>query len=260
MFSSRIRLSDPENITLQDTVTSDWEDVTDSENISQRPSTNAGSSHSLNSTGSGARKRRRGTKHASTVTSPSNSTVVKAKRPRPPIFNREDVEDGARSTIQYGYDVVTIVFRYMKRPLALFACLWMIAFLMSYMTNAIRNALFPLCFIPGMGRSTLCTPPQPTAPLPQLPDFPGLMKAQGMFEQLVGESVGGSALSVEVLKAEMATRDLSTLVRYSDLKSKDSVANMLFSISVDAKKTARGLTKLNSKVAGAVDEYVFVVL
>ncbi|KAI6122257.1 hypothetical protein EDD16DRAFT_1573171, partial [Pisolithus croceorrhizus] len=120
------------------------------------------------------------------------------------------------------------------------------------MTNALRTALSPLCFIPGMSKSTLCTPVPLTSPQP---DFQGLVKAQGsMFDQLVGESVGGSALSIEVLKAEMATRDLSTLVRYSDLKSKDSVAELLSTISKGAKRTARGLTKLNAKVAGAVDE------
>ncbi|KAL4074885.1 hypothetical protein V8B97DRAFT_2005114 [Scleroderma yunnanense] len=101
----------------------------------------------------------------------------------------------------------------------------------------------------------LCVPGKSTPPHPHGPDFPGLVKAQGsMFDKLVGESVGGSILSIEVLKAEMATRDLSTLVRHSNLNSRDSIADQLFTISVDAKKTARGLTKLNAKVAGAVDD------
>ena len=54
----------------------------------------------------------------------------------------------------------------------------------------------------------------------------------------------------------MATQDLSLLVRYSELKSKDNIADMLRTIGKDAKKTGRGLSKLNSKVVGAIDECV----
>ncbi|KAG6335116.1 hypothetical protein ID866_3970 [Astraeus odoratus] len=101
-----------------------------------------------------------------------------------------------------------------------------------------------------MGRTTLCMPVQHVQP-----DFHGLTKAQGsMFDQLVVESAGGSELSLEVIKAEMATKDLSTLVRNSEIKSRDTIADMLYTISRDAKKTARGLSKLNAKVTGAVDE------
>ncbi|KAI6146934.1 hypothetical protein EDD17DRAFT_92233 [Pisolithus thermaeus] len=159
--------------------------------------------------------------------------------------------------MQYVFGVVSVAIRYMRRPFSIFLCLWIFAFLISRMANVMRTALSPLCFIPGTSKSTLCAPVPLTSPQPQRPDFPGLVRAQGsMFDQLVGESAGGSALSVEILKAEMATRDLSTVVRYSDLKSRDSIADLLWTISMDAKRTARGLTKLNAKVAGAVDEVI----
>lgn len=58
----------------------------------------------------------------------------------------------------------------------------------------------------------------------------------------------------------MATQDLSSLVRYSDLKSKENIADMLRTIAMDAKKTSRGLSKLNARVIGAIDEYVLVLL
>ena len=57
----------------------------------------------------------------------------------------------------------------------------------------------------------------------------------------------------------MATQDLSLLVRYSELKSKDNIADMLRTIGKDAKKTGRGLSKLNSKVVGAIDECVVFI-
>lgn len=96
----------------------------------------------------------------------------------------------------------------------------------------------------------------PVKPVPSV-DFEKLVNIQGStFEQLIGESAGGSHLSIEVLRAEMATQDLSLLVRYGDLKSKDNIADMLRTIGMDAKKTGRGLSKLNAKVVGAIDEWV----
>lgn len=81
------------------------------------------------------------------------------------------------------------------------------------------------------------------------------MQVQGSaFEQLLDGSAGGSGLSLEIRKAEFATADLTTLVRHSDLKSNDVLAELLTAFVKDAKKTARGLTKLNSRVGGAVDK------
>lgn len=243
-----------DSATAAEILANGWEDVSDSESTpEQARSGNA-------SIGSNTpKKRRRGAKHAggATTTRPPKSPAAKPKRQRAPIIDKEELEDaivaGARFSVQYVLDVVSVAIKYLRRPLSVLLCLWMFSLLVSYMANVFRTALFPLCFIPGMSRTALCVP-APSTP-PQYPDFPGLVKAQGsMFDQLVGESVGGSALSIEVLKAEMATRDLSTLVRYSDLKSRESVADLLSTISIDAKRTARGLTKLNAKVAGAVDE------
>jgi hypothetical protein len=74
------------------------------------------------------------------------------------------------------------------------------------------------------------------------------------FEQLLDESAGGSGLSLEIKKAEMATSDLVTLVRVSShFKSRDLLAEALTQFINDAKRTGRGLQKLSSKITGAVD-------
>jgi len=66
--------------------------------------------------------------------------------------------------------------------------------------------------------------------------------------------VGGSGLSLEIKKAEMATSDLIALVRVSNnLRSRDMLAESLAQFVNDAKKTGRGLQKLSSKIGGAVD-------
>jgi len=90
---------------------------------------------------------------------------------------------------------------------------------------------------------------------PRWADYPKLVDTQSAtFEQLLHESIGGSGLSLEIKKAEMATSDLVTLVRVSNLKSKEMLADSLSDFVVDAKKTGRDLHKLTSKVGGAVDK------
>jgi hypothetical protein len=75
------------------------------------------------------------------------------------------------------------------------------------------------------------------------------------FEQLLDESVGGSGLALEIKKAEMATSDLITLIRVSELRSRQVLADTLAEFVEDAKKTGRGLQRLNAKVGSAVDGY-----
>jgi len=67
--------------------------------------------------------------------------------------------------------------------------------------------------------------------------------------------VTGSALSLQVKHAEMATTDLVTLVRINDLKAKNTLATSLLDFVDDAKKTGKGLQRLSSNVGGAVDRY-----
>ena len=73
------------------------------------------------------------------------------------------------------------------------------------------------------------------------------------FDQLLHESVGSKKLASEVRKAEMASNDLITLVRYSDLKNKDRIANRLSRFVNDARGTGRSLHSLGAKIHGAVD-------
>lgn len=74
------------------------------------------------------------------------------------------------------------------------------------------------------------------------------------FEQLLDETVGSTSLALDIKKAEMATHDLVTLVKISDLRSRDRLADALVSFSDDARDTARGLQKLNARISGSVDK------
>jgi len=150
--------------------------------------------------------------------------------------------------------------RLMRMPLSIMLFLWMLAFAMIRLSGALRTAFAPMCYLPMVSRSALCAPLDPNAfQIPKWADFPQLMEAQGStFEQLLAGSVGGSGLSIEIRKAEFATADLTTLVRHSDLKSSDVLADQLATFVKDAKKTAKSLTKLSSKIGGAVDNVMAV--
>lgn len=85
-------------------------------------------------------------------------------------------------------------------------------------------------------------------------DYPKLVDLQTRtFDQLLDESVGSKSLAVEVKKAEMANNDLITLVRVSELRSKDQIAERLSRFSDDARGTGRSLHSLGAKIQGAVD-------
>lgn len=74
------------------------------------------------------------------------------------------------------------------------------------------------------------------------------------FEQLLDESVGSSSVALEIKKAQLATSDLLTVVKTSDLRSKDLLAEALRDFTDNARDTARGLQRLHAKVSSSVDK------
>jgi hypothetical protein len=143
----------------------------------------------------------------------------------------------------------------LRQPLSFFLFIWFLAVLIIRLNNTIRAAFAPLCYVPGISSSSFCVlPAYDENKAPKWADYPKLVDVQSVtFEQLLDESVGGSSLALEIKKAELATSDLVTLVKVSDLKSRDMLAESLNDFVDDARKAGRGLQKLNSKVGGAVD-------
>lgn len=58
---------------------------------------------------------------------------------------------------------------------------------------------------------------------------------------------------MEVKRAEMASQDLITLVRASNLKSAVQIADRLSTFVEDARGAGRSLRSLGAKIQGAVD-------
>ncbi|KAJ7629424.1 hypothetical protein DFH06DRAFT_1225692 [Mycena polygramma] len=171
----------------------------------------------------------------------------------------EHVYSGSLFMVKYVCSVLKAAIQLLRIPLSFLVFLWMFAFILNRISYTLRAAFSPLCYIPGISSSTLCLPDgYATASdkqrSPKWADYPTLVDVQSAtIEQLLDESSSGSALALQIKKAEMATTDLVTLVRVSDLKSRDMLGDALRQFVDEARSAGRGLNKLNAKVAGAVD-------
>ncbi|KAJ7096540.1 hypothetical protein B0H15DRAFT_49506 [Mycena belliarum] len=240
-----------------------WEDVEPKAEIIEESISSARTHSPSRSSGSSRvspRKRRFKTVYVA-APGPSRKTASPAgPSPRPAAkiaaIPTEQVYDGSVFLGSYVLDVLKRAILLLRKPLSFLVFLWMLAFIISRISNTLRAAFAPLCYIPGLSSSLMCLPDGYAAPKGTLKwaDYPTLVDVQSAtIEQLLDESSSGSALALQIKKAEMATTDLVTLVRVSDLKSRDMLADHLRAFVDDARTAGRGLAKLNAKVAGAVD-------
>ncbi|KAJ7073346.1 hypothetical protein B0H15DRAFT_792942 [Mycena belliarum] len=165
----------------------------------------------------------------------------------------------------YVLDISKTVCQLLRQPLSFLLCLWLLAWLVGQISITMRAAFSAFCFLPGLSGTPLCLPDprvirvqEPFAP-PKWTNFPTLMAIQAnTMAQLLDENSSSSALALHIKKAQMATSDLATLVRYSDLKSRDELAAHLEEFGREADRTSNSLTILSSKVFGAVDSILKV--
>ncbi|KAF8628022.1 hypothetical protein AX15_004139 [Amanita polypyramis BW_CC] len=191
----------------------------------------------------------------------SVAPVMPKRRPPPRRqIPTEDIMDnavqGALFTGRYLLDVLKTAINLMRKPLGIMTFVLLLSICMGYIAHYLQKALTPFCFLPFVNRSAMCAV---LVPQTKIDPWEQLIQVQTKtFDQLLDESAGGSSLSLEVKKAEMATADLVTLVRHSDLRTRDILASSLKEFVEDARKTGRGLQKMSAKVAGAVDNILAV--
>ena len=166
----------------------------------------------------------------------------------------------------YIAEVLGVVVRMMKFPFSIALVVMVCAYALSIMSGAVSSALAPICSTPVL--SLVCITSKSSGPArrsnpdrtPQWADFPSLLNVESKtFESLLDEAVQGPGLALEIKKAEMATSDLATLVRVSNLNSRAILADSLSEFVKDARKVGRGLTRFSSKVGGTVDRYAHLL-
>ena len=165
--------------------------------------------------------------------------------------------------VYYIAEVLGVVVRAMKFPFSIALIVIVSAYALSVMSGAVSSALSPLCSTPAL--SLLCPISKSSGSArranpdrtPRWADFPSLMSVESKtFEYLFDEAAQSPGIALDIKKAEMATSDLATLVRVSNLNSRAILADSLSEFVKDARKVGRGLTRFSSKVGGTVDRYV----
>jgi len=175
----------------------------------------------------------------------------------------ELVKDYAAPIFRYTVNVVAGAFHFNRRVFSFALGITIIWFLLSMMTSQLVFFTRPICSLPIVSPMIpFChwevfkgPPPHTSAGRPvHWADYPKLVDLQTKtFDQLLDESVRNEGLALDVKKAEMASNDLITLVRVSDLKSKDQINERLARFVDDARGTGRSLHSLGAKINGAVD-------
>lgn len=188
------------------------------------------------------------------VTPPTLKRKAAPRREIPTDQIIDTAVTGAVFTGHYVLDIFATGMNLMRKPLGFLVFVALLSVCMGYIAFYVQKALMPFCFLPFVNRSTMCAVLLPP-PMDAANPWEKLIQVQTKtFDELLDETAGGSSLSLEVKKAEMATADLVTLVRHSDFKTRDMLAASLKGFVDDARKTGRGLQKMSAKVAGAVDK------
>lgn len=250
-------------IELEGSVWEDVPNVNSAQPNEQRLHSPSPAPSSLSSRDSSIRKRRGRTQFIARPAS-TRRTLVKLRSNKgnssplveiDPDRVKDAIATGTSNSFHYILDVFSNAMRFLRWPLAILCALWILSFALTKVADSIRTVFSPFCWIPGISSTPVCYIADISKP--RWADYPKLTEVQSTtFEQLLDEAVGSSGLSLEVKKAEMATADLITLVKVSDLRSRDLIIVSLEDFVSDAKAIGRSLQKLNSKVSGALDRYV----
>ena len=202
---------------------------------------------------------------------PAPSTTTSIKRvfqPQPeisPVLLSPSSKDEDNLFSAYSDEIKSqfeSLLRRIKRPFCFFILIGGLGLLISLVFYSLAMPLF--CANPGLSTFSACDYyyhdtrgfSSRSYANATYPDFPTLMSIESSFEKIVDGAAGGSALARAMKSSEMAVSDLSTVVRYSDLKCRESLSTKLDAFATDAKSSVRALSGWGSKVGGVLDQYV----
>ncbi|KAF8308189.1 hypothetical protein DL93DRAFT_1945353 [Clavulina sp. PMI_390] len=118
----------------------------------------------------------------------------------------------------------------------------------------VESALSPICATPILPNILPFCAHYQGIKLAEAPlaDFQQLIAIQSGLQTVV-EKQGDLSLSHTIRKSEVAVRDLTARIRFSQLDSKDALVGQLESFSAGAQDAAEGLESLASRVGGSLD-------
>ncbi|EPT01670.1 hypothetical protein FOMPIDRAFT_1144623 [Fomitopsis schrenkii] len=252
----------------------DWEDVPEIDFTPASRTLSISPSPSASTTRMNARRRKPAHKKAyptpPTSSRRSATPAVPVREETPAFVNREEVmqavASGASSSAAYVADVLSTAFWLLKKPLGVLAFIAALGILSGYVLDRFQFVFSPLCIVPGVSSSALCVrhipvsfhPGKDNEKKPKKANFDRLVELQNSFGGVMNANVVTSSIGLRLKQSEIATHDLVTLVRYSELKGRDILVEALKRFVDDAKLTGEGLHTLSAKINGAVDRITAV--
>ncbi|KAL0960218.1 hypothetical protein HGRIS_011852 [Hohenbuehelia grisea] len=136
--------------------------------------------------------------------------------------------------------------------------------IISLAISPVHFALSPICGLPFFSATVFClsyqrSPRESFPAPPQAADYLALVDVQtAALEELLRGATLTASDSIDLRLAEITTRDLVSIVRYSTLHYKEDLIEHLVGFADACKKVLRGLQSMRSKVSGVVDSVLTV--
>ena len=142
-----------------------------------------------------------------------------------------------------------------KYALALMLIVSGLVFLRNFATTTIGNALTPICRIPGASFLNLSFCETFDVEFPKAPaEFDKLLTAQNAFDEIFSVSVAEGHLSLDMKRSEASIRDLRTVVKYSNLPSRNELVLEFDGFVETAAQASRDLSRFNTRIGRGVDK------
>lgn len=164
--------------------------------------------------------------------------------------------------------VIALAFRYAQRPLALLLAIYVsfgaIIIAQNMVTKSIYVSLSPICRLPGATFLNLPFCPGPPSASstndsdPSFVEFDELMGVQGKLEEVLERSADGVSLPYEMKRSETTIRDLRTLVKASDIQSRDELVYEFDGFIDVSRRSAAELQRFNTHCGSTVDSIVSI--
>ncbi|CAG8682256.1 968_t:CDS:2 [Acaulospora morrowiae] len=157
-------------------------------------------------------------------------------------------------SINFFKDIIVGALLILKPIFSLALALLIGYFALKFVSNSFYDdASLIVCSMPLLGVLPLCQTP--------IPDFTKLVNRQvDTYEQIMDQQLSyngpSSSLALDIKKAELATADLRTLIKYSTLVSAPEIVNRLTEFVEKARNVGRNLQVLQSRTKSSLDNLI----